>query len=132
MRSVGLVLALTCAAAAAVSMGASALFSDSHGVGATVFTTDTLDPPTSPISSGTTTTILDWTATPDTYAAGHRVLRGTVDGGPYSQVGADVTPRTTTTFSESPAAGTYYYVLRAYYQNWESVNSAQVTVAVTP
>lgn len=131
MRSAPLVVALICAGAAVVSVGVSALFTESMGVTSNAFSTDTLDPPTSLVSSGTTTTILDWTATPDTYAAGHRVFRGTVSGGPYSQVG-EVTPRTTTTYTESPAPGTYYYVLRAYVQNWESADSAQVTVVVIP
>jgi len=130
MRSALLVLALAIAVTGAVSMGVAALFSESMDVPANAFATDTLNPPTSPSSTGVLTTALSWTATSDTYAAGHRVLRGTVNGGPYSQVG-QVTPRTTTTFNEAPSAGTYYYVLRSYYQNWESVDSSQVTALVS-
>src|SRR3972149_3983439 len=69
---------------------------------------------------------LNWTATPDTYASGHRVLRSTTSGGPYSQI-AEITPRTTTTYVDSVCAGTYYYVARTYFQNWESANSNQAT-----
>jgi hypothetical protein len=131
MRSALLVLTVMCAIAGTLGMGASALFSDSLSVGANTFSTDTLNPPTSPVSSGTTTTILNWTATTDTYAAGYRIFRSTTSGSGYAQVG-QVTPRTTTTFNESPAAGTYYYVLRSYVQSWESVDSAEVTVVVSP
>ncbi len=130
MRSPFIILALAFAVAGAVAMGVAALFSESMSVPANVFATDTLNPPTAPSSTGILSTALSWTATSDTYASGHRILRGTVSGGPYTQVG-QVTPRTTTTFAESPAAGTYYYVLRSYVQNWESVNSAQVTALVS-
>jgi hypothetical protein len=86
-------------------------------------TTDTLDPPTSLKAGCAGPTIsLKWIATADTYAAGHRVFRATAPGGPYSQV-AEITPRTTTTYDDSPAAGVYYYFVRAYYLSWESVDS---------
>ena len=73
---------------------------------------------------------LSWDATDDDYASGHRVLRGTDSGGPYSQI-AEVTPRTTTTYPDSPADGTYYYVLRAFYQSWESANSNEASATVS-
>lgn len=130
MRSALLILAPAFAVAAALTGGVLALYSDSASVPANAFTADTLNPPTAPSSTGILSTALSWTATSDTYAAGHRVLRSATSGGPYTQVG-QVTPRTTTTFNESPAAGTYYYVLRSYYQNWESVNSSQVTALVS-
>ncbi len=85
-------------------------------------TTDALDPPTGLTATSGATITLDWTATPDTYASGHRVLRSATSGGPYSQI-AEVTPRTTTTYVDSPADGTYYYVVRAFYLSWESANS---------
>jgi hypothetical protein len=130
MRPPFIILALAFAVAGAVAMGVAALFSEAMSVPANVFATDTLNPPTALSSTGVTSTALSWTATSDTYASGHRVLRGTVSGGPYTQVG-QVTPRTTTAFTESPAAGTYYYVLRSYFQNWESVDSAQVAALVS-
>jgi len=130
MRSPWALLALSFAIAGALTVGVLALFSDSASVPSNTFATDTLNPPTAPSSTGVLSTALSWTATSDTYAAGHRVLRSATSGGPYTQVG-EVTPPTTTTFNESPAAGTYYYVLRGYYQNWESVNSSQVTALVS-
>ena len=74
MKSALLILVVTFAVAGAASTGVSALFTESAGVGGNAFATDTLNPPTTPSSSGTTTTVLDWTATPDTYASGYRVF----------------------------------------------------------
>ena len=107
-----------------------AIFTDSDSVTPNDFASDTLDPATiltAPVSGSDVN--LSWTATVDTYATGHRVLRGTASGGPYSQI-AEVTPRTTTTYTDSPADGTYYYVLRAFYQNWESVNGNEASATV--
>ena len=86
------------------------------------FTADILAPPTGLTAACGTTITLDWTATVDTYATGHRVFRATTPGGPYSQI-AQITPRTTVTYDDTPAAGTYYYVVRAFYLSWESVDS---------
>ena len=108
---------------AAITIGGTlALLTDTDPVGANTFATDTLDPPTSLTATCGATINLNWTATADTYASGHRVLRATASGGPYTQI-AEVTPRTTTTYTDSPSAGTYYYVLRGFFQNWESANS---------
>ena len=113
-------------AAAAVFLfvvsGAYARFTDLLANGSNNFTADTLNSPTGLTATGGSSVSLGWTATSDTYASGHRVFRGTANGGPYSQI-AQVTPRTTTTYTDSPGAGSYYYVVRAYYQNWESLNS---------
>jgi len=116
--------------AAAIMDGGLALFTDAASVPANDFTSDTLDPPTGLSATGGASIALSWTATADTYASGHRVLRGTATGGPYTQI-AEVTPRTTTTYVDSPAAGTYFYVLRSYYQSWESVNSNEVSATKT-
>jgi hypothetical protein len=103
-----------------------ARFSDSAPVSGNAITTDTLAPPTGLGATGGNSIVLNWTATTDTYASGYRILRGTVHGGPYSQI-AQVTPRTTITFTDTPTSGTYYYVVRSYYQNWESVNSGEAS-----
>jgi hypothetical protein len=94
------------------------------------FTTDALDPPTSLAATGGSTVTLTWTATTDTYAAGHSIYRATSAGGPYAQI-AQVTPRTTTAFVDSPSTGTYYYRARAYFASWESADSNQVSAAVS-
>ncbi|MBI1886016.1 MAG: hypothetical protein HYS09_06865 [Chloroflexi bacterium] len=110
--------------------GALALFTDTFANGSNTFTTDSLDPPTGLSATGGSSITLNWTATADTYASGHRVFRSTTTGGPYSQI-AEVTPRTTTTYTDNPAAGTYYYVMRAFYQSWESANSNEASATKT-
>ncbi len=106
------------------------VFSSARLVSANAFSSDTLSPPTNLVATGGCPIGLSWTATPKTYASGHRLLRGTASGGPYAQI-AQVTPRTQTTYSDAVKAGTYYYVARAYFQNWESVNSGQSSATST-
>ena len=113
----------------ATALSVYAIFTGSTSVTPNDFASDTLNPPTLLAATGGASASLSWTATADTYASGHRVLRGTATGGPYTQI-AEVTPRTTTTYIDSPAAGTYYYVARAFYQSWESVNSNEVSAVV--
>ena len=95
------------------------------------FTADVLAPPTGLAATGGLSAALTWTITNDAYATGYQVHRATVSGGPYSQV-ATVTPRTVASTTNTPAAsGTYYYVLRSYFQNWVSVNSNQASAVLT-
>lgn len=125
--------AAAAAACAAVVVGvevALAVFGSTGSVGSNAFTTTSLAAPTSPGATGGTNIVLTWTATSSTFASGYNVLRSSTNGGPYSQL-AQVTPRTTVTYTDSPSAGTYYYVLQAYFQNWISVNTAQVTAGVS-
>lgn len=96
---------------------------------ANTYVADTLDAPTSPGAVGGGDVTLSWTATADTYATGHRVLRSASPGGPYTQI-AQVTPRTNTSYVDSPGTGTYYYVIRSYFANWESADSAEVSATV--
>ncbi|GAF84577.1 unnamed protein product, partial [marine sediment metagenome] len=113
----------------ATAVSVYAIWTNSFDNTANDFASDTLEPPTGLGATGGASVDLNWTATADTYASGHRVLRGTDSGGPYSQI-AEVTPRTTTTYPDSPADGTYYYVARAFYQNWESVNGNEASATV--
>ena len=107
-----------------------ALFTNTQTVTGNAFSTATLAPPTGVTATGGASITLNWTATTSTYATGYNVLRGTASGGPYTQI-AQVTPRTTTTYPDTPAVGTYYYVLQSYVQNWLSVNSNQATAGVS-
>ena len=94
------------------------------------FSTETLDPPTNVNATATLGLIvtITWTPTVDTRATGYQILRGTVNGGPYTQVGT-VTPRTATSHVDLPVVpGTYYYVVRTYFGPWTSVNSNQDSV----
>ena len=93
------------------------------------FATDTLAPPTALSAVGGTTAVLSWTATVQTYATGYHVYRAAALAGPYALL-ATVTPRTTTTYTDAPAVGTYYYTVRAYYQSWESVDAGPVSAVV--
>jgi signal peptidase len=102
-----------------------AAFVDNTDDDANFFAADVLAPPTGPTAVCGPTITLDWTATVDTYATGHRVFRATTPGGPYSQI-AEITPRATVTYDDTPAAGVYYYVVRAYYLSWESTDSTEV------
>jgi hypothetical protein len=90
---------------------------------------DVLDPATDldadPLGLGQIT--LNWTATPDSYATGYRIMRS--DGGPFVEVGT-VAPRTNTTFSDNLGIlglGSYDYHVVAYYESWNSVASNTVT-----
>ena len=123
-------LLLLAAWAVAVVGEVAARFSDQAQVGANTFSTDTLNPPTGLTATGGASIVLNWTATADTYASGHRVLRSTTPGGPYTQI-AQVTPRTTTTYWDNPTAGTYYYVVRAYYRNWRSLDSSEASATTS-
>jgi hypothetical protein len=71
-----------------------------------------------------------WTATSSVWASGHRVFRATSSGGPYSQI-QQIAGRATVTYDDVPGVGTFYYVVRGYYDangaNWESQNSAQAS-----
>lgn len=71
-----------------------------------------------------------WTATSSTWATGHRVYRATNAGGPYSLI-QQIAGRTTVTYDDMPGVGTFFYVVRGYYDangaNWTSVDSAQAS-----
>jgi len=73
---------------------------------------------------------LTWTPSPSAFTAGYDILRSTVSGGPYSQVGS-ASGGATATFTDSASLGlniTYFYVIRARRTNWLSPQTAQVSV----
>ena len=128
-RAAGLALGLALATVAWPVHPALAILSESETVPST-FTTTTLHPPTG-LSAAAALLLrvnLSWTPTTDPRATGYQVLRGTANGGPYSQV-ATVTPKTATSYQDTvPLPGIYYYVLRTYYDSWTSGNSNQASV----
>jgi hypothetical protein len=88
---------------------------------------DTLDPPTGITAAGGSSVNLAWTPTVDAYASGYRILRSATSGSGYAEVGT-ATPRSASSFTDPPSIdGTYYYVLRAYVQNWTSVQTGEVS-----
>jgi hypothetical protein len=101
-----------------------ALWIDNEEAGANSFTIGTLDTPSGLSAVGLGVDIdLAWTATPDVWAAGYEIHRGTTMGGPYS-LHDSVVGQSTTSYSDLGANGpTYYYVVKAYYQNWISTDS---------
>jgi hypothetical protein len=111
-----------------------ARFGDIAGTGA-FLGAGTLDPPTALAASGASTVTLSWTPTVDAGATGYRVYRSTTAGSGHVLVGADVTPRSASSTTDSPpAAGTYHYVLRSFLGSWLSIasNEASATVVVVP
>jgi len=128
---VAAVLLVAVAALAIMAATAYAVFTDVFKVTNNTLTTDTLDPPTSLAASADGSDIrLDWTPTNDTYATGYKVQRGTTSDGPYIEI-ATVTPYTATTHTDtSPGSGRFYYVLRSYYENWESGKSNEASASV--
>ena len=131
-RVAAMAVALVLVSAAWPVRPALALLTESETVDST-FTTTTLHAPTG-LSAAAALLLrvnLSWTATTDPRATGYQVLRGTANGGPYSQV-ATVTPKTATSYQDTvPLPGIYYYVLRTYYDSWTSANSNQAQVIAT-
>ena len=105
-----------------------AVFSD-RGAQAYQFAADTLDAPTNVRATGGTSVTVTWTATADTYATGYRVLRGTSATGPFTQV-AQLPSRLTTSYSENPSSGQWWYVVRSYRQNWVSADTTPASAVV--
>ncbi len=122
------VLVVALAVLVGTSTVSRAWFTDRDTGGASL-AADTLAPPTGLGATGGSNVVLTWTATTDAYAAGYHVFRATASGGPYSQI-AVVTPRTAVTYTDSPANGTYWYQVRSYLQNWESVDAGPVSATV--
>jgi hypothetical protein len=85
---------------------------------------------TAPVQSNGGTVRVTWTATSSTWATGHRVYRATSAAGPFTLI-QQIAGRTTVTYDDVPGVGTFFYVVRGYYDtngaNWASVDSAQAT-----
>jgi len=93
------------------------------------FTAATLQPPTGVSATGGSTVNLNWTASTSTGASGYIVERATATSGPYSQI-ATVTPLNTSSYVDSPSAGTYWYRLSTYKGNWQSATTTPVQATV--
>jgi hypothetical protein len=91
--------------------------------------TDTLSPPTNLVATGPVSAALTWTPSVDTYTAGYEIWRSTTSGSGYALIGT-VTPGTASSATNSPGSGTFYYVLRSFFQNWRSVDSNEASVSL--
>lgn len=120
---VGTILGTIAGGGAAAAIGLAGFSSPTSNTGNT-FSAATLAPPTGLTVTANPAVNLAWTATPSTWASGHRVLRALQPGGPYTQI-AELTPRTTAAYADSPGAGTFYYKTRGFLAGttWESVDS---------
>lgn len=105
-----------------------ARFADATAATGTVIA-DTLAPPTSLAATGGVNVDLTWTATTDTYATGYALYRSSTSGSGYGLV-ANVTPGSAVATTDTPTAGTWYYVLRSVYQSWDSADSNQAWATV--
>jgi hypothetical protein len=128
-RFAALGLSLALIAIAAVAAPATLARLTDQDMATLSVSTDTLAPPTGLAATGPATTSLTWTASTDAYAAGYRVYRSITSGSGFALV-SSVTPGTATSTTDAPGAGTYYYVLRSYFQNWLSVASNQASVTL--
>lgn len=114
-----------------LSGGATALFTDESSRGANGFATTSLSEPTA-LSATTLGPIvtLSWNASTSGIVTATEIYRSTASGGPYTLL-ASVAPPTTTTYVDIVTTpGAYFYVVRATYQSWFSINSAEVTAVV--
>ncbi|MEK6225109.1 MAG: hypothetical protein AABM40_02310 [Chloroflexota bacterium] len=127
------ILALVSAVFLMLTLTSSATFTAPTVNPSNQLATATLAAPTgvsATVQSNGGTVRVAWTATSSIWASGHRVFRATNAGGPYSQI-QQIAGLATVTYDDVPGAGTFYYVVRGYYNangaNWESVNSAQAS-----
>ena len=109
-----------------------ARMTDAETVPAT-FTAEVLDPPTALDATATLGLIvtLTWTPTIDARATGYRVLRGTSNGGPYTQIAT--TGPTDSNYTDLTVTNgtTYFYVVTASNAAGESGSSNQATATPT-
>ncbi len=126
-----LILALVSALLLMLTLSTGATFTAPTTNPSNQLATATLAAPTgvsATVQANGSTVRITWTATSSTWASGHRVYRATSAGGPYSQI-QQIAGRATVTYDDVPGVGTFYYVVRGYYDangaNWESQNSAQ-------
>jgi hypothetical protein len=93
------------------------------------FATDALQPPTALAATSSGTVSLTWTPSTSGWASGYDIFRSTTSGSGYAAVGS-VTPVTAAAAGDSPANGTWYYVLRTVFNNWSSADSNEASVVV--
>jgi hypothetical protein len=97
--------------------------------GTAAFGTAQLAAPTSLVGTGGATATLTWVPSSSSGATGYNVLRSMTSGSGYSPV-KTVTPVAAATTTDSPANGTWYYVLQTYFQGWTSGSSNEASVLV--
>lgn len=128
-RAVVILGALVLVATAVAAPVTLARFASDDDAEAT-FSTGSILPPTALAASVSGTTVtLTWTPTVSAGVEGYDVLRSATSGSGYVVV-SSVTPRTASTTTNNPRAGTWYYVLRSSLSNWRSTASNQASATV--
>ena len=122
------VAVLALAAAAGLAPVSLARFTSSKPATSTLGTA-TLAAPASVAGVNGTTATLNWTASTSTRASGYSLFRSATSGSGFGLV-KSVTPVTAVTTTDSPANGTWYYVLQTVYLGWSSPSSNQAMVIV--
>jgi hypothetical protein len=127
------ILALVSAVLLMLTLRTAATFTAPTANPSNQLATATLAAPTgvsASVQSNGGTVRVAWTATTSIWASGHRIFRGNNAGGPYSQI-QQIVGRATVVYDDVPGVGTFYYVVRGYYNangaNWESLNSGQAS-----
>lgn len=93
----------------------------------------TYSKPAAPLATGFLldgSNTLTWIASESPWISGYKILRSTVDGGPYEEVGTVSGKDTTQWVEKQPPSVTSYYVIRAVNENEEkeSDDSFQITI----
>jgi hypothetical protein len=127
------ILALVSAVMLMLTVSTGATFTAPTANPSNQIATATLVAPTgvsAPVQSNGGTVRVMWTATSSTWATGHRIYRSTSAAGPFTLI-QQIAGRTTLTYDDVPGVGTFFYVVKGYYDangaNWSSVDSAQAT-----
>lgn len=109
---------------------ARAVFVSSDAIGANAVASAVLVPVTGLNAVGGSGGVaLSWTQSSDPRATGYEVWKAAVASGPFTRL-ATITAPATTTYNDTTAFGTTYYVLRTRAWNWLSPNSAVVSGTV--
>jgi hypothetical protein len=119
------ILAVGLVASAPVTL---ARFTDSTASDAGL-ATGSLLPPTDVAATGGSSASLTWTPSTSTSATGYRLLRSASSGSGYGAAGT-VTPVAATGTTDSPGAGTWFYVLQTYLGSWTSPDSNEASVTI--
>lgn len=120
-----LVIALAVGLTPAVTL---ARLSATQGATAT-FVAGTVNPPTGVTGTGGTSVTLTWTASGTASVTGYTLYRSSTSGSGYTSI-QTITGRTTTSTTDSPGQGVWFYVLRSTAGGWTSAASNEVRVGV--
>ncbi len=88
-----------------------------------------LAPPTNLAAKYASNVALIWAPSANGWASGYELFRSATSGAGYASP-KTVTPGSASATTDDPANGTWFYVLRATFQNWSSVRTNKAAVIV--